>query len=113
MLDAAPLAQSYYSDASSVYDQVLYHPGQHQLMFNKSQTYSVEADDAKLVHYLAHLPRQSPCFLKLLQALTTTVRLFFCWNQCQLHRRRFSTYPFHLIDFASPIFESLLTLNLY
>ena len=102
-LDSAPQADWYYSDAAPVYDGLLYYPGLHLAMNNKSQTYSVEADNAELRHYLARLARKSRCFSRSLRALTCAVRLFvFCWNRRQLYRHRYPGYPAHLFQFVSP-----------
>jgi insertion element IS1 protein InsB len=103
LLDAAPQADRYFSDAYAPYGSLIYYPGRHQLMWDKSQTYSVEADNAELRHYLARLARKSRCFSRCIDALRATVRLFiFCWNQRQLHKQRYPAYPTHLIDFVTP-----------
>ena len=69
-------------------------------MNDKSQTYSVEADNAELRHYLARLVRKSRCFSRSLHALRLAVRLFvYCWNCRQLYKRDYPAYPSHLIDF--------------
>jgi insertion element IS1 protein InsB len=103
MLDACPQAQRYFSDAFGVYGTLVYSPGLHGMLFDKSQTYSVEADNAELRHYLARLARRSRCFSRCIDALRAAVRLFvFCWNQRQLYRQRFPGYPAHLMDFVAP-----------
>jgi insertion element IS1 protein InsB len=72
-------------------------------MNDKSQTYSVEGDNAELRHYLARLARKSRCFSRCIHALYTAVKLFvYYWNQRQLYRQLHPTYPLHLIDFVSP-----------
>ena len=75
-LDPDPQAQWYYSDQAPVCDGLLYYPGIHQAMNDKSQTYSVEGDNAELRHYLARLARKSRCFSRCLHALHTAVKLF-------------------------------------
>ena len=103
MLDRSPQAQRYYSDGYSLYDALVYAPGQHVAVPDKSQTYAVEADNAELRHYLARLARRSRCFSRCLQALRTALKCFvFAWNCRQLHRRRFPSYPAHLRDFICP-----------
>ena len=103
LLDTAPQADRYFSDAFPTYGRLIYYPGRHQAMGDKSQTYSVEADNAELRHYLARLARKSRCFSRCIDALRAAVCLFvFCWNQRQLHKQRFPTYPTHLIDFVAP-----------
>jgi len=101
-LDYVPQAQWYYSDAAPVYDGLLYYPGLHQAMNDKSQTYSVEADNAELRHYLARLARRSRCFSRCIEALRDAVRLFvFCWNSRQLYKQIYPTYPAHLFEFCT------------
>ena len=103
MLDQAPQATRYYSDAFSLYDAVIYAPGTHLALPNKSQTYAVEADNAELRHYLARLVRKSRCFSRCIQALRRAVKLFvFAWNRRQLHKRRFPRYQAHVRDFVYP-----------
>jgi IS1 family transposase len=103
MLDSSPQANYYYSDAFATYDTLIYYPGQHQSLPNKSQTYSVEADNAELRHYLARLVRQSRCFSRSIHALWRAVKLFiFAWNRRQLHKRAFPKYPAQVRDFVYP-----------
>ena len=100
-IDEAPAAHWYYSDAHPAYGELSYGEGIHLAMRDKSQTYSVEATNAELRHYLARLARRSRCFSRSLTALRYAVRLFvFCWNQRQLHKHRYPRYPSHLIDFV-------------
>jgi IS1 family transposase len=103
MLDRSPQAQQYYSDAFSTYQSLIYSPAQHQALPNKSQTYSVEADNAELRHYLARLVRKSRCFSRCIHALWRAVKLFvFAWNRRQLFKCRFPKYPAHVRDFVYP-----------
>jgi IS1 family transposase len=103
VLDAAPQAVLYYSDASPTYLALLYHPGIHVALPNKSQTYRVEGDNAELRHYLARLARKSRCFSRCLLALTQAVKVFvYAWNRRQLYKRAYPAYPAHLIDFVYP-----------
>jgi hypothetical protein len=105
-LDTTPQAHWYYSDALSAYQDLAYGElGIHFSMHDKSQTYSVEGDNAELRHYLARLARRSRCFSRCIDALRAAVRLFvFCWNRRQLYKLAFPDYPAHLIDFLSPCF---------
>ncbi len=58
-------------------------------MSDKSQTYSVEGDNAELRHYLARPARQFRCFSRCVQALRAVVKLFvYPWNMHPLSRRR-------------------------
>jgi IS1 family transposase len=61
VVDSAPPAASYYSDAFNTYRELCWW-GKHTLMYDKSQTYSVEGTNADLRHYLARLARRSRCF---------------------------------------------------
>lgn len=103
MLDAAPQALRYFSDAFGVYARLVYDPGQYRAMPDKSETYAVEADNAELRHYLARLARRSRCFSRCIDALRCAVKLFaFAWNQRQLFKRAHPAYPAHLRDFVYP-----------
>ena len=63
----------------------------------KSQTYSAEAVNAELRHYLA---RSSRCFSRSLAALHQAVRLFvFVWNHRQLYKHTLPNYPASLAEF--------------
>lgn len=101
-LDELPPAYWYYSDQLPAYGELAYDTGIHFPMSDKSETYSVEGDNAELRHYLARLGRRSRCFSRSLQALHYAVRLFvYCFNARQLHKQRFPTYPAHVFNFAS------------
>lgn len=103
MIQESPQAQNYFSDALDAYQTALYWPAIHEPMQDKSETYSVEGDNAELRHYLARLARRSRCFSRCIHALRNAVKLFvFAFNRRQLARRRFPSYPFHVIDFAYP-----------
>lgn len=103
MLDRSPQARQYYSDAFATYGTLIYTPGAYQACTDKSQTYSVEADNAELRHYLARLARKSRCFSRCIHALWRAVKLFvFAWNRRQMHKRVFPQYPAHVKDFVYP-----------
>ena len=103
MLDRSPQAERYYSDGYTLYEALIYSPGQHLAVLDKSQTYSVEADNAELRHYLARLARKSRCFSRCLRALRTALKLFvFAWNRRQLYKQRFPTYSAHVRNFICP-----------
>jgi len=97
----APLQPTrYFSDGYEAYRSLLYRQGQHQVAPGKTETYSVEGDNADLRHYLARLGRKSRCFSRSLAALARQVGLFvFCYNARQLFVRRFPKLKAHLIDF--------------
>jgi IS1 family transposase len=62
MVDEAPKAKWYYSDGFDAYARLWYHFGRYQVSEDKADTFSVEADNAELRHYLARLARKSRCF---------------------------------------------------
>jgi insertion element IS1 protein InsB len=103
LLDRSPQARWYYSDEFSMYGTLVYFPGHHQALPDKSQTYSVEADNAELRHYLARLARRSRCFSRSIHALWRAVKLFvYAWNRRQLYHRLFPAFPAHVRDFLYP-----------
>ena len=92
--------QRYFSDGYEAYRSLLYPHGQHAVAPGKSETYSVEGDNADLRHYLARLGRKSRCFSRRLEALACQMRLFvFCYNARQLFVRKCPRLKAHLIDF--------------
>jgi len=101
VLDRSPQAGVYYSDERATYAALLYAPGLHIALPDKSQTYRVEGDNAELRHYLARLVRRSRCFSRCLKALWRAVKLFvFAWNRRQLYKQLYPKYPAHLMDFV-------------
>jgi IS1 family transposase len=103
MVDEAPKAKWYYSDGFDAYARLWYHFGRYEASEGKSDTFSVEADNAELRHYLARLARKSRCFSRCPYALRCAIRLFaFCYNSRQLYKQHYPNYPAHLIDFVSP-----------
>ncbi len=103
IVDDAPQAAFYFSDLFPLYHCLVYTPGIHTPMPDKSETYRVEGVNAELRHYLARLARKSRCFSRCLEALRRTVKLFvYAWNRRQLYRHRFPKYPAHLIQFVCP-----------
>jgi insertion element IS1 protein InsB len=103
VIDSAPQAKSYFSDAFLTYRELCWW-GTHQAMYDKSETYSVEADNAELRHYLARLTRRSRCFSKCIHALRRAVELFvWCWNKRQLCKQQHPRYPINLIDSVSSL----------
>jgi IS1 family transposase len=89
VIDSAPHAQNYYADAFNTYRELCWW-GQHQAMYDKSQTYSVEAVNADLCYYLARLARRSRCIHALAKAVDLFVR---CYNARQLRKRKYPKYP--------------------
>ena len=105
MVDDAPKAKWYHSDAFEAYDRLWYHFGRYEVSKGKTDTYSVEGDNAELRHYLARLARKSRCFSRCPLALVCAVRLFvYCFNSRQLYKQRFPNYTAHVKDFLPPLF---------
>ena len=103
ILDTAPSATLYYSDACPTYLALVYAPAIHVALPNKSQTYRVEGVNAELRHYLARLARRSRCFSRHLNALTQAIKLFvYAWNRRQLYRQAHPNYPAHVRQFIYP-----------
>lgn len=105
IVDHAPKATWYYSDAFDVDATLWYHWGRYAISEAKADTYSVEGNNAELRHYLARLARSSRCFSRCPYALHCAIRLFaYYFNQRQLRKRQFPKYSFHITDFVhSPI----------
>ena len=103
VVDDAPQAAYYFSDLYAPYQSLLYTPGRHTSMPDKSETYRVEGDNAELRHYLARLARKSRCFSRCIQALRRAIKLFvYAWNARQLYHSHHPRYPAHLMDFVCP-----------
>ena len=82
---------------------LIYYPGKHTVSDGKRDTYSVEADNAELRHYLARLARRSRCFSRCIKALHNAVKLFvYAFYQRQLFKQTFPTYPAHVFQFVIP-----------
>jgi insertion element IS1 protein InsB len=104
MVDDAPKAKIYYSDAFDAYDRLWYHFGRYEVSEGKTETFSVEGGNAELRHYLARLARKSRCFSRCPNALNFAIRLFVhCFNSRQLYKQRFPAYPAHVMEFISPL----------
>lgn len=103
LLDTTQDATLDYSDACPTYLALVYAPGIHIALPNKSQTYRVEGMNAELRHYLARLARRSRCFSRCLEALGRAVKLFvYAWNRRQLFHQAHPTYPAHVMQFIYP-----------
>ncbi len=75
-LDRAPQAAQYYSDDFSTYQALVYFPGRHRALRDKSQTYTVEGVNADLRRYPTPLQRASRCFAHSLAHLKTLMKVF-------------------------------------
>ena len=71
MVHEAVQAERYFSDGLEAYRTALYWPAVHYPMDDKSETYSVEGDNADIRHYLARLGRRSRCFSRCQWALAS------------------------------------------
>ena len=101
LLDQSPSARWYYSDLMASYKKLVYYPGKHIPMPNKSETYRVEGLNAELRHYLSRLQRRSRCFSRCADALRRAVKLFtYAWNQRQLYCQQYPNYDAHLFEFV-------------
>ena len=107
LVDSAPVATNYYSDhryGSAVLEfsvwMASWYPGQYTALPDKSQTYSVEGDNAELRHYLARLGRSNRCFSRCVHALRRAIDLFVrAWNARQSFKRQYPKLPAHVKDF--------------
>jgi len=105
MVDDAPKAKWYYSDAYDAYSRLWYHFGRYEVSDGKTDTYSVEAGNAELRHYLARLASSSRCFSRCPYALECAIRLFvYSLYSRQIHKQRFPAYPAHIKDFINPVY---------
>jgi len=87
------------------YDRLWYHWGRYEVSQGKTDTYSVEAGNAELRHYLARLARSSRCFSRCPYALECALRLLIhCYNRQQLYKQLYPAYPAHIKDFLDPLF---------
>jgi IS1 family transposase len=103
MVDDAPKAKWYFSDAFDAYDHLWYHYGKYEVLQGKNDTYSVEGDNAELRHYLARLARRSRCFSRCPEALVCALKLFvFAFNARKLHKQVFPNYEAYVKDFINP-----------
>ena len=70
-------------------------------LIDKSETYSVEGNNAELRHYLARLARRSRCFSRCLDWLNRYLKAFaHAWNRRQLQNRYFPFDKKHVTDFV-------------
>ena len=103
LVDRAPQARFYYSDLFATYRNLVYTPGLHTPMPDKSETYRVEGDNAEMRHYLPRLARRSRCFSRSIVALRRAMKLFvYAWNRRQLYHHTYPKYPAYLMEFVYP-----------
>ena len=101
VIDQVPrTCRQFYSDGLSTYPTLLYYNGTHEANDNKSQTYSVEAVNADMRHYLACLNRRSRCFCRKIESLRQAFWLFvYCYNRRRLFKRKHPKHDKRLADF--------------
>jgi hypothetical protein len=100
MVDEAQKAKFYFSDGFEAYS-LLY--GRYAISNGKTDTFSIEGDNAEFRHYIARLARSSRCFSRCDYALSCAIHLFVdCFNRRQLYKQRYPNYPAHLIHFVYP-----------
>ena len=99
-LERAPQARQYYSDAFPVYD-TLYYGAPYELRLTNEETYTVEAVNADLRHYLKRLARQSRCFSRRMHSLIKTCAYLSIVTTTDNWKRLYPKYSFHLVDFVS------------
>lgn len=98
VIDTAPKAENYYTDGFLMYQDLSYW-GNHIMLTDKSQTYSVEGGNADIRHYLARLARSSRCFSRCFKALARAIELFvYFYNERQLRKRRYPKYPAYIAE---------------
>ena len=104
-MDQVPrTCQQFYSDGLSTYPTLLYYNGQHEANDNKSQTYSVEAVNADMRHYLARLARRNRCFCRKIESLRQAFWLFvYCYNRRRLLLQRHPKLKPTLMEFLPPL----------
>jgi len=105
IVDDAPKAKKYYSNAFDTNAGLWYHLGRYEVSNGKTDTYLVEGDNSELRHYLARLARKSRCFSRCPYALVCALRLFvYSFNSRQLYKQQYPAYPAHVKDFLAPQF---------
>lgn len=96
VIDTSVKAESYFTDSFLMYQDLSYW-GNHRMLKDKSETYSVEGGNADLRHYLARLQRSSRCFSRCFKALARAIELFvYFYNERQLRKKRLPKYPAYL-----------------
>ena len=103
VIDTSIKAENYFTDSFLMYQDLSYW-GNHRMLKDKSETYSVEGANADLRHYLARLQRASRCFSRCFKALSKAVELFvYFYNERQLRKRKRRKYPAFLAENLSTL----------
>jgi len=102
LVDQVPNTFQFCSDGYAAYRQVNYRRSRHLVAHGKSQTYSVEANNAELRCFVSQLARRTRGFAKSAESLQRAIALFVhCWNARQLLRQRCPRYHRSLSEFIS------------
>ena len=75
LVDNAPKAEFYFSDAFPVYSQICYDE-LYRSLNNKSQTFTVESVNADLRHYIPLLHHKSRCFFRSFDTIFAVFKIF-------------------------------------
>jgi len=103
LVDRVPNTFQFCSDGYAGYRQVNYHRSRHLVGPGKSQTYSVEANNAELRCFVSQLVRRTRGFAKSDAGLQQAITLFVhCWNARQMLRQHYPRYRRGLSEFISP-----------
>ena len=96
LVDNAPKAEFYFSDAFTVYSQICY-DGVYRAFNNKSQTFTLESVNADLRHYIPPLHRKSRCFFRSFDTIFAVFKIFvLAFNKFSLAILRFNHLKHHL-----------------
>jgi IS1 family transposase len=102
ILDQVPNTFQFCSDGYAGYRQVNYRRSRHLVGRGKSQTYSVEANNAELRCFVSQLARRTRGFAKSDAGLRRAITLFVhCWNARQMLRQLYPKYRRGLSEFIS------------
>lgn len=103
VVDQGHRARQYFSDQWELYQLLVYYPGKHTVSDGKRDTYSLEADNAELQHFLARLVRRSRCFSRCIKALCYAVKfLVYAFNRRQLFKWASPKFPAYVFQFVIP-----------
>ena len=108
MVDRSPTAESYYTDGSTVYLDVIFGGEHRRNIRDKSNTFIIEGSNADIRHYIAGLRRRSRCFFRSLETLKAVLTLFIhAYNQFGEAKRLYKVrhpacgrdFPFNHLQF--------------
>ncbi len=106
IVDGSPAAESYYTDGSGVYLDVVFSGKFKRNPFNKNDTHNIESTNADLRHYIPGLRRRSRCFYRSADTLRAVLSVYInAYNKFGDAKYRFQLkyplkhYNFSLVDF--------------